>query len=104
MKQNRRQFARMLALGAAVPLAPQRRGGEDNQPPVPSAQVDAKMKLIESVPMNNDRAGQIRQSVEQTIRQIDKIRSYKLAGRATEPALNMAMTVGAAAKGGRRAG
>lgn len=104
MKPNRRQFARMLALGAAVPLAPQRRGGQEDQPSVPAAQVDAKMKLIESIPMNADRTGQIRQSVEQTIRQIDKIRDYKLSARALEPALNMAMTVNAAARGGRRAG
>lgn len=84
MNPSRRKFTRMLALGAAAPLIPQAAG---QQEPVPADAVDLSMKLID-VPMNEDRAKQVRESVENTIRQVKKIRAYKLQPD-TEPAMSL---------------
>lgn len=84
MNPSRRKFTRMLALGATAPLIPQ---AAVQQEPVPADAVDVSMKTID-VPMNEERTKQVRESVENTIRQIKTIRAYKLKPD-TEPAMSL---------------
>lgn len=84
MNPSRRKFTRMLALGAAAPLIAQ---APAQQEPVPTDAVDLSIKVID-VPMNEDRTKQVRDSLENTIRQVKRIRAYKLK-RDTEPALSL---------------
>jgi hypothetical protein len=74
----------MLALGAAAPLVAQ---APQQQPPVPADAVELGMKVID-IRMNEARAAEVRTSLQNTIRQVQSIRAYKLKP-GTEPALSL---------------
>lgn len=84
MKSSRRNFARTLALGAAVaPLVPEAVSQQDSQAPADA--IDLSMKVI-NIQMNDDRAKQIRDALQNTARQVTAVRAYHLR-RDTPPAL-----------------
>lgn len=85
MNPSRRKFTRMLALTVAAPLVPPQANPQEKTV-LPEA-VEVSMKTLD-IPMGEERAKQVRESVEQTLERVKKLRAYPLR-REVEPALNL---------------
>lgn len=84
MNRSRRKFARLMVLSAAAPLAPLQ--AQQEKPSADS--LDVAVKSLGAIPMNEERAGQVRQSIEQSVDRVGRLRKYNLR-REIEPALGL---------------